>query len=112
MKYKLTLLLSKFLTFNDINDYEEFILLKRLKRGKFINWVHGKKGGKYWLACSPEWVGENDKLRENLNTKYEICYWINYGDDNTYGRFSVEQVIFWLENDNIKLHTLGGTKER
>jgi hypothetical protein len=67
------------------------------------------KQGKQWMACSPKWI-ESDERKKN--TKYEICYWVNYGDDMTYGWFTVEQIIQWFENPKIFLHELGGTKER
>ncbi len=107
MKYKIALFLSKFFKFNTPLNYEKFILLTELKSRRRKEWLKNKEG-KWWLACSPEWVYKDT----NLITDYKICYWVNYGDDNTYGRFSVEQILFWLNNKNVQLHTLGGTKER
>lgn len=69
---------------------------------------NGEKG-RQWLACSPKWI-ESDRMRQK--TKYEIIYWVNYGDDMTYGNFTVEQIIEWFDNPSIYLHELGGTKER
>ena len=63
------------------------------------------------MALSPRWLDSGLEKMFN-NTKYEIAYWVNYGDDNTYGWFSVEQIQEWLNNKDIQLHTLGGTKER
>jgi hypothetical protein len=110
--YKLKLFISKFIKFSTPEEYEDFIGLSSLKSKRRKEWLKNKKDGKYWLACSPEWIGEDVKLRNILDSKYKICYWVNYGDDNTYGRFSVEQIIYWLENKEVLLYTLGGTKER
>jgi len=90
--------------------YEAHIGMQRLKeeqRTLYRN-TNGKKG-RYWLACSPKWI-ESDERKEK--TKYEIGYWVNYGDDMTYGWFTVEQIKQWFENPNIYLHEIGGTKER
>ena len=65
------------------------------------------KRGRYWMACNPRWNTHN-----NANTKYGIDYWVNYGDDSTYGWFTVEQIQSWFDNPKIQLHELGGTKER
>ena len=69
--------------------------------------TNGKKG-RYWMACSPKWIEEFTRLR----TKYKIAYWVNYGDDMTYGWFTVEQIQKWFDNPKIFLHEIGGTKAR
>ena len=90
--------------------YEMFIGMKKRKDEQLTlrRNTNGKQG-KQWMACSPKWI-ESDERKKN--TKYEIGYWVNYGDDMTYGWFTVEQIIQWFENPNLFLHELGGTKER
>ena len=90
--------------------YEMFIGMKK-RKDKQITLRRNTNGkqGKQWMACSPKWI-ENDERKKT--TKYEICYWVNYGDDMTYGWFTVEQIIQWFENPKLFLHELGGTKER
>jgi len=90
--------------------YEAHIGMAKLKeeqRAIFRN-TNGKKG-RYWMACSPKWI-ENKETKEK--TDYGIYYWVNYGDRNTYGRFSVEQIKQWFDNPKAYLHEIGGTKER
>lgn len=62
------------------------------------------KEGKYWMALSPRWITEFSK-----KTDYKIFYWVNYGDDEVFGAFTVEQIIQWLSNPDLKLSSLGGT---
>lgn len=71
--------------------------------------TNGTKG-KYWMALSPKWIDEDRK--KTTKTEYEIGYWVNYGDNNTYGWFTVEQIIKWLTTPELQLSELGGTKER
>ena len=64
------------------------------------------------MALSPKWINyqnENPDAKESNKTKYDIAYWVNYGDDEVYGWFSVEQIKQWLETPGLKLSTLGGT---
>ncbi len=63
------------------------------------------------MALSPRWIDVAGEVKK-IKTEYEIAYWVNYGDDNTYGWFSVEQIIEWLTTPNLQLSELGGTKER
>lgn len=115
MKYKILLFLSKFRKHATPEEYEKSIGLEGLKKTqlrlfltterKIFLGENIKQKGKYWLACSPEW-------QHGYTTKYRIVYWVNYGDDMTFGRFTVEDIITWLTNEHIQLHTLGGTKER
>ncbi len=90
--------------------YEAFIGMAKRKEEQIALRRHseGEKGRK-WMACSPKWIDGEERRK---NTKYEIGYWVNYGDDTTYGWFTVEQIIQWFENPEIFLHQLGGTKER
>lgn len=90
--------------------YEMFIGMKKRKDEQITlrRNTNGKQG-KQWMACSPKWI-ENDERKKT--TKYEIGYWVNYGDDMTYGWFTVEQIIQWFENPKLFIHELGGTKER
>ncbi len=90
--------------------YESIIGMKKRKDEQLAlrKKTNGKEG-KQWLACSPKWIEDSEHKK---NTKYEIAYWVNYGDDMTYGYFTVEQIIKWFENPNLFLHELGGTKER
>ena len=108
--------IDDFLSLNYIKNkenllkYEMSIGMKTRKEEQIalrIN-TNGKQG-KQWMACSPRWIENEDHKKD---TKYEISYWVNYGDDMTYGWFTVEQIIKWFDNPNIFLHELGGTKER
>lgn len=92
--------------------YEAQIGLAKLKeeqRNIYRN-SNGKKG-KYWMALSPKWI-DSDEWKKKLGTEFEIAYWVNYGDDDVYGWFSVEQIKQWLSNPDLKLKTLGGTGSR
>lgn len=97
---------------NDANleKYEMQIGMHKLKEEQLTIYrnSNGKKG-KYWLALSPKWI-DKDGWKKRLGTKYNIAYWVNYGDDETYGWFSVEQIKEWLSNPDLKLKTLGGSK--
>ncbi len=79
---------------------EEQLLLRKESNGE---------KGKRWVVLSPKWMISSPTERD---TEYEIGYWVNYGDNNTYGWFTVEQIIKWLTTPDLQLHTLGGTKER
>ena len=92
--------------------YEMFIGMKKRKDEQLtLRRNSNVRKGKQWMACSPKWI-ESEEMKQKKNTKYEIGYWVNYGDDMTYGWFTVEQIIQWFENPNLFLHELGGTKER
>jgi len=86
--------------FYDREDYEEKIGMKKIIN-KYGN-KNGYNGDKYFMACSPKWIDydnvENrEKLKKELNTKYNIHYWINYSDnDNNHGYYSVEEIKKWL----------------
>jgi hypothetical protein len=71
---------------------------------------NGKKG-KYWMALSPQWIGD-DETKKKLKTAFEIMYWVNYGDNDTYGWFSVEQIKEWLTTPNLKISSFSGTVEK
>lgn len=89
--------------------YEISIGMKNRKieqKALYIN-TKGEKG-RYWLACSPRWIEENELKRD---TEYKIAYWINYGDNSTYGWFTVEEVQQWFDYHDILLYQIGGTKE-
>lgn len=90
--------------------YERFIGMTKRKDEQITlrRNTNGAKG-KQWMACSPKWIESDDRKK---NTKYEIGYWVNYGDDMTYGWFTVEQIIKWFDEPNLFLHELGGIKER
>jgi hypothetical protein len=63
---------------------------------------NGSKG-KTWLALSPKWIN-GEEHKKNLKTIFDICYWVNYGDnEDTYGWFSVEQIKEWLMTPELKL---------
>lgn len=92
----------------NLEKYETYIGMKRLKEEQRVLYrnTNGEKG-RYWVACSPKWIKGKKE-----NTKFEIRYWVNYGDNMTYGWFTVEQIKEWFSNPKIYLHELGGTKER
>ena len=95
-----------------LKKYEAFIGMTRRKEEQLTIYRNtcGAEG-RYWMACSPKWI-EDEKQKRRMNTKYEIGYWVNYGDNSTYGWFTVEQIQEWFDNPKIFLHELGGTKER
>ena len=97
-------------TFFMLEKYEELIGMKK-RITEQLNFFSHTKGvlGRYWLVCKPKWIGNQTK--SIMKTDYDISYWINYGDGNTYGYFSVEQLLHWFDNPNIKLYEIGGTKE-
>lgn len=102
----------------DLKKYEDEIGMTKLKEKKF-NSVYSRdfddKKHKYWMALSPSWINyknENPQLKEKFKTQFDIRYWVNYGDNETYGWFTVEQIKQWLENQDVKLCSLGGTKSR
>jgi hypothetical protein len=92
----------------DLITYEEEIGMTKLK--------NDKKGGynqeNYFMACSPRWINykntEKEKqLKKELNTDYNIVYWINYSDDdNNYGTYTVEEIRKWLSTDGLKLTSI------
>lgn len=93
----------------NLKKYEAFIGMQKRKEEQLT--LHrnsnGEKG-RYWLVCNPKWI-ESEKQKQK--TKYEICYWVNYGDNKTYGWFTVEQIQQWFDNPKIFLHEIGGVKE-
>jgi hypothetical protein len=102
----------------DLVEYENKIGISKLKEKVFKS-VHNNDFDstkhKYWMALSPRWINynnENPETKKKDNTEYDIAYWVNYGDNETYGWFTVEQIKQWLENQDVKLASLGGTKSR
>lgn len=96
----------------DLLTYEAKIGLTKLKEEKYRS-VHNSEFDetkhKYWMALSPKWInykGENEGAKSKNKTEYDIMYWVNYGDDDVYGWFTVEQIKQWLETPNLKLRTL------
>lgn len=98
-------------TKENLKKYEMKIGMYKLKEEQATLYrnTNGKRG-KYWLACSPRWIHKDNK--GGFNTEYEIAYWVNYGDNETYGMFTVEQIKQWLTTPGLLLHTLAGTRER
>jgi hypothetical protein len=100
----------------DLVKYEEKIGIAKLKEKKFMskyNDEFDKTKHKYWMALSPSWINyknENPEAKTNNKTEYDIKYWVNYGDDETYGWFTVEQIKQWLETPELKLSSFGGNK--
>lgn len=96
---------------DNLKTYEMQIGLWKLKEEQIQlrRQTNGNKG-KYWMALSPKWIDEERK--KATKTEYEIDYWVNYGDNNTYGWFTVEQIIKWLTTPELQLSELGGTKEQ
>lgn len=111
MLYKILLFLSKYRKWESLEEYEIIIGLAYLKSKSRKFWFENKSKGKYWMALSPEKIDKSNSLITE-DTKYEIHYWVNYGDDETYGWFTVEQIIKWLSEPETKLYTLGGKRER
>lgn len=93
----------------DIKEYEHAIGMSQLIR-KHLDIRQESRGekGKYWMALSPSWRSKSDKVV----SEFRILYWVNYGDDETFGWFTVEQIRQWLETPNLKLCKLGGRRER
>lgn len=87
----------------DLIDYEESIGMTDIKN-KFGN-KNGYHGEKYFMACSPKWLDYEDSMtrdaiKKEINTQYDIRYWINYSDnDNNYGWYTVEEIREWLTGD-------------
>jgi hypothetical protein len=52
------------------------------------------KAEKRYMALSPRWCSDNDKLR----TKYDVIYWLNPYDQHivNYGWFTVEELEQWI----------------
>lgn len=93
-------------TDQNLKRYEDHIGMTKVKeyqRTLYRN-TNGEQG-RYWMALSPRWT-------DSKETTYKIGYWVNYGDDETYGFFYVEQILEWFNNPSIKLYQLGGTRER
>lgn len=92
----------------DLIKYEEKIGMTKLKK-------KAKEKGKYWTALSPKWICYEDsierkELKKARDTNFDIMYWVNYGDNETYGWFSVEKIKQWLSTSDLKLITIGGSK--
>ncbi len=72
----------------------------------------GYKKDKYFMACSPKWIDyENEENRERkkkeMNTQYDIMFWVNYSDDDdNFGWYTGEQIIQWLSTPGLKLKSL------
>lgn len=95
-------------TEDNLLKYETIIGMKKEKdHQRALYRSSGGKKGKQWMALSPKWIGGME-----IDTKYQIAYWVNYGDGDTYGWFTVEQIREWLNDPELQLHQLGGTKER
>lgn len=93
----------------NLYKYEASIGLSRIKEEQLTMYRNSNGGkGKYWMALSPKWIDGDFKKR--LKTDYEIAYWVNYGDNDVYGWFSVESIRQWLTTPELKLATLGGTR--
>jgi hypothetical protein len=81
-------------------DYEEKIGMTKIKE-KCGN-KNGYNKSKYYMACSAKWIDYDDaeareKRKKELNTKYDIQYWINYSDDDeNCGWYTVEEIKEWL----------------
>ncbi|WP_415912357.1 hypothetical protein [Neptuniibacter sp. QD37_11] len=96
-------------TDKNLAKYEAHIGMLNIKtrQRELYRKTEGKEG-RYWMALSPRWIPDDATVE---GTEYRIGYWVNYGDNNTYGNFTVEQIQLWFENPEIQLHQLGGTKE-
>lgn len=97
----------------DLIEYEKEIGVTKLKEKTRGN---GYKGEKYFLACSPSWISYDDaeyrkKRKKEMNTKYDIMFWVNYSDDdNNYGWYRAEDIIQWLSTPGLKLKSLNPKK--
>lgn len=95
----------------DLLDYEKKIGVTKLKEKK-----SGYKAEKYFMACSPKWINYEDKeakekRKRELNTKYDIVFWVNYSDDDdNYGWYTAEDIIKWLSTPGLKLKSLNKEK--
>lgn len=87
--------------FFDREDYEEKIGMKKIIK-KYGN-KNGYRGDKYFCACSPKWIDYTDEenreeVKAQMNTKYDITYWVNYSDDDSnFGHYSVEEIREWMK---------------
>jgi len=96
----------------DLIKYEEKIGITKLKNKVFKSVYSNDfdiNKHKYWMALSPKWINYKNECPENKEknkTEYDIKYWVNYGDNETYGWFTVEQIKKWLENPKVRLKTL------
>jgi hypothetical protein len=99
-------------TESNLEKYEVQIGMSQLKEHHLqLRRNSSGKEGKKWMACNLKWIEEKG-LKDRLETEYDAAYWVNYGDDNTFGWFSIEQIKLWLSTPELELHTLGGTKKR
>ena len=99
----------------DREDYEEKIGMKKIIA------EYGNKGGYkergYFCACSPKWINysdaeEREARKKEMNTEYDIMYWINYSDDDdNYGWYTVEEIREWLIG-NRKLTEVAPKKKK
>lgn len=89
-----------------IKEYEDRSGMTDLKE-RVGSWGNRTKE---WMACSPRLVDK--EMRQKLKTKHPIAFWVNYGDDETFGMFSFENIEKWLSTPDLLLYTLGGTRER
>ena len=93
----------------DLFKYEEKIGIAKLKEKKYKSAYsndYDVNKHKYWMALSPRWTNYKNEDPESLarnNTKFDIMYWVNYGDNETYGWFTVEQIKEWLETPSLRL---------
>lgn len=100
----------------DLAKYEEKIGIAKLKKDKYKSCYDNSydvNKDKYWMALSPSWINYKNESPENLvknNTKYDIKYWVNYGDNDVYGWFTVEQIKEWLENPTTRLSKFSNAK--
>lgn len=89
----------------DLKDYEKMIGVTELKE-KARN---GYKNEKYFMACSAKWINYEDteareKRKKEMNTEYDIMFWVNYSDDDdNYGWYTAEEIIKWLSTPGLKL---------
>ena len=93
---------------DDLIAYENEIGITALKeKAKATSRTNNKE--KYFMACSPRWIDYEDSemrtaRKKEMNTKYDIHYWINYSDDdNNYGWYIAEEIIQWLSTPGLKL---------
>lgn len=88
----------------ELTEYEKKIGVAELKKKKGLY-----KGEKYFLACSPKWIDyedakHRDEKKKEMNTEYDIMFWINYSDDDdNFGYYTAEEIIKWLSTPGLKL---------
>lgn len=93
----------------DLIEYEKKIGVTKLKEKTRGN---GRKGDKYFMACSPRWIDYEDaknreKRKKEMDTKFDIMFWVNYSDDDdNYGWYKAEDIIKWLSTPGLKLKSL------